>query len=75
MLQLSQDFGAIVFREIDKTRSAFYVQLDGETIPAFLCKCKIATGQQPLIEYSFDCPIDIHATRARARARAGEDTP
>jgi hypothetical protein len=74
MLQLSRDFGAIVFREIDKARRAFYVQLDGEMIPALLCECRIRTGQPaPAIEYSFDCPIDLHATRARARARAGEE--
>jgi hypothetical protein len=65
MLQLSRNFGAIVFREIDKARRTFYVQLDGELIPAFLCKCRIQTGQpgNP-IAYSFECPIDLHAGRA-----------
>jgi hypothetical protein len=61
-----------VFRELDKQRRAFYVQVDGEMIPALLCKCRILTGQKretgPLpMEYSFECPIDLHATRARAR--------
>ena len=68
MLNLSRDFGAIVYREIDGARRTFYVQLDGETIPAFLCECHIRTGQSPpLTEYSFECPIDLHATLARRR--------
>jgi hypothetical protein len=73
MLQLSRDFGAIVFRELDKQRRAFYVQLDGEMIPALLCKCRVLTGESasPFLrrEYSFECPIDLHATRARSSAR------
>jgi hypothetical protein len=74
MLQLSRDFGAIVFRELDKQRRAFYVQINGEMIPALLCKCRVLTGQKETpIEYSFECPIDLHATRARDRARESRD--
>jgi hypothetical protein len=77
MLQLSPDFGVIVFRELDKQRRAFYVQINGEMIPAMLCKCRILTGQKEAgptpTEYSFECPIDLHATRARDHARESRD--
>ncbi len=76
MLQLSPDFGVIVFRELDKQRRAFYVQINGEMIPAMLCKCRILTGQKEAgskpMEYSFECPIDLHATHARRAANERE---